>query len=345
MRSGGGGGGFHGGGHHGGGGFSHHHGGYRGGGGTVVFFGGGPGYYYTTYPVRCVSCICIFLFVFALILIVSLAPRTHNGPSSGTPMVSGEAFLAACSSPWISGIETTTDAASVGYIAVYRTNGVPPVAALPPRTDQRTLSISYGSYEYYSYYGLSGSVYSLNYSLSSYVDFYVLYGDKQFDDWSSGGYYQSIYYGSTFSGKYTLSADDMIYFVWEAAGTSTGVVNINVAENVYNVQNPLETCTSYSCTINFADGDCAVIAATPPTPSPDTTVLVDYRVIAKSSTYWMIGGIILAVLVVITVGAVAFVACRKRANYTTSPEVSPVAPPASYGAAYGAPPAYAPQYK
>lgn len=132
-----------------------------------------------------------------------------------------------------------------------------------------------------------------------------------------------------------------------------GSVTVVRNEKAYDTSNPEEVCTSSSCEIEFEDGDCAIIAAYPPTTNPNQQLTVDYDVTANTGTYWMIGGIILAVLFVLILGVVGFCVCRHRKhNYvqtdvtaTVPPPMQPIPPP-QYGAAYGeAPPAYSPQYK
>jgi len=265
-------------------------------------------------------------------------------------MVSGEAFLAGCRTPFVDGVSMQTSGNSVGYVTLFKTQGTPNIIPMTSTDLNLPVSVSLGGYEYYCYIGLSGSAYTLNYTLNAMANFYVFTSDSQFNDWVGGSYYSPDYYGTKYAATYTLSSDGKLYFVWydTSYNAPTGAVTVVRNENTYDTSTAIDSCASSSCTMMFNNGECAIIAAYPPTPAPGTQLNnINYDVIANTGTYWMIGGIILAVLVVLLAGAVGFVVWRKRhANYSVAGEMPPTvpAPQPVYGGTpqYGGTPAYDP---
>ena len=232
--------------HHGGGGHyhhhhHHHHRPYRSG---IVFVGGwsGPGYYRRRSWIGFTVCwVVFFLIILAVILSTSLTTADDNKDDSdnkgfNTEYAPLETRLIDVSQTFCDGIELENPSHQMPSTAYVLSKG-PSLTQEHDYEIRQNVTVGSNSYQYWNYYLNHGS--SMNASICIHsgtaVEFYIIIGTKNFQDWQDGydNYYKFMDIGSSCPQTISVNLDfvdktDDYFFAYASLG---GTVTFNTTMN------------------------------------------------------------------------------------------------------------------
>ncbi|KAL6054004.1 hypothetical protein QOT17_017631 [Balamuthia mandrillaris] len=223
---------------------------------SVTYFGGGGG----GFRVRARSpflglCVCLFCFGVFFIVVMALAP--WHASTEKVELATFETELVDPSTLWSAKVEVEVPPENVARVRSYKFSHKPPhTPQKVNRTEQQALSVPYGSYEYYAYHLLPGSVVSVNWTADASLDWYLIKGEHNFDKWANH-YDQSWMmhvYAAGDNNTFQARTEDDYFVAWlnrQKSVTVAGKANFTLQLTTYNLSNPKETCQQSSCTFDL----------------------------------------------------------------------------------------------
>eukprot|EP01091_Cochliopodium_minus_P012997 TRINITY_DN4076_c0_g1_i2.p1 TRINITY_DN4076_c0_g1~~TRINITY_DN4076_c0_g1_i2.p1 ORF type:complete len:332 (-),score=82.44 TRINITY_DN4076_c0_g1_i2:44-1039(-) len=317
------------GGHHGG--YSHggHHGGHHG----HHHYGGHHGYnHYGGHHSTTIRCNAFSCFVFAIIAIIVavvvvgllIAPWDKNNKVELGLL---ETYIFKPSTTWNKQLELTSQ--NFGYVTAYKFASVPPLSPdKKTKSEHQVFGVEWNNFDSQSYYLISGSTLTVNFTSDRNIDFYVIKGSPQFTKWREGDQDVTYLYqtfGSVLTDrKFTMTTTDDIYVIWKNTLTQ---VEINVDAYIviemvsYDMSNALETCefNTSVCTFSFSKGSSEVVALSAALSDDQNQIfVVDYKLDGRLNFYFAIfGGVVGACVIIGFLVFIIGIFVRRRNQYTS----------------------------
>eukprot|EP01088_Endostelium_zonatum_P016635 TRINITY_DN457_c0_g1_i1.p1 TRINITY_DN457_c0_g1~~TRINITY_DN457_c0_g1_i1.p1 ORF type:complete len:382 (-),score=88.42 TRINITY_DN457_c0_g1_i1:37-1182(-) len=211
---------------------------------------------------------CTILFLIAFILILALAPWKTD--SSSTNLYTFQTQLIHPSSAtWKKSIKVSTDSPS--YLKVFKFNSPPPISSTFVNISiPLSFTINFQDYHFFSFElppsSSLSSLWQLQNSPTSLIDFYVIVGQNNFDSWKNSTIQKSWVYhnpaNSDSTPVFTNKDGANTYFlVWEndIANPKVAAVikgNVSLSLSTYNLDHPVDECNRVAvCEMDIDRGE------------------------------------------------------------------------------------------
>jgi len=281
------------------------------------------------FPRTCVGGICCCSFFICLIVIMGVGPGTKTTELYITAL---ETVLINPDTTWYSHIEVeTTD---LTQVVSYKLSEVPPLSPQSvEKNEHHLINLSPGQFQYWSYKLTAGAAVVLSFTQTKTIEFVVIRGEFYFNSWKSGSITKTeknLYTNQLTQWSYTVSADDVYYFIWKNANqdSTNGEVLISISMKTYDLSKYTEICVDNTdCLFELQRGssECVIVAGLD-SNTPDDRYHIRYFVQPRRDYYWTIFGILTGIMgcvIFVTFGVVFTLYYRQRAKNTVDSTTQP----------------------